>query len=210
MSEIPQADPSAKRIELPVPAGAQEPLPREPRSIETVAPESRQPLATPPQEYHTRFGEEVHQYIREYIRNADQKAASFFAAATAILALLSQRNTAVHWLKPVLSWRFLDGVAFLAMVGLAVSACVFLIVIFPRVKGSRRGILFFNAIAEHISGRDYAEEVLRQSVTDLTHAKLQHAYDLARICRTKYFVLHVGFWIGSVSTVFALLYLLLT
>src|ERR1035441_7419098 len=39
-------------------------------------------------DYHAKFAEEVHNYLREYIRNADQKAAFFFAGATALLAFL--------------------------------------------------------------------------------------------------------------------------
>src|SRR2546425_224384 len=42
------------------------------------------PSSAPPAD-HAKFAEEVHNYIREYIRNADQKATSFFAAATAML-----------------------------------------------------------------------------------------------------------------------------
>ena len=35
-----------------------------------------------------KFSEEVHNYVREYIRNADQKATFFFATLTAIPALI--------------------------------------------------------------------------------------------------------------------------
>jgi hypothetical protein len=55
-----------------------------------------------------------------------------------------------------------------SMIGLAVGAGILLSVIFPRLKGSRRGILFFNAIAEYDS------------------SKLQHCYDLSKVCSAKY------------------------
>jgi hypothetical protein len=167
------------------------------------------PSSAPPADY-AKFAEEVHNYIREYIRNADQKATAFFAAATAMLAFLNTQNVASHWIKDVRQWTFTDFLGFLSMFGLGIAAAVFLAVVFPRLKGSRRGILFFFAIAEHDSSTEYADEVIRRSGDDLLRAKLQHDYDLSQICARKYRTLRVGFWIGSVGICAALLYLFLT
>src|SRR5258708_4208150 len=168
-----------------------------------------EPTAAPPTD-HAKFAEEVHNYVREYIRNADQKATSFFAAATAMLAFLNTQNVASHWLKDVRQWTFTDFLGFLSMFGLGIAAGTFLAVVFPRLKGSRRGILFFNAIAEHDNSSEYADEVIRRSGEQLLRAKLQHAYDLSKICTRKYRTLCAGFWIGSVGIGAAVLYLLLS
>ena len=96
------------------------------------------------------------------------------------------------------------------MVGLAASACVFLAVVFPRLKGSRRGILFFNAIAEHKLSNEYTDDVFHRTLVELSRIKLNHAYDLSKVCRSKYKILRLGFWLGSTGTVAALLFLFLT
>jgi len=161
------------------------------------------------EEHHAKFAEEVHHYIRQYIRNADQKAAFFFAASTALLAFLNGMNGASRWLKDIRTWSFVDGLAFVAMAGLAGSACVLLSVIFPRLKGSRKGILYFRAIAEHESSAEYTDEIIRHGADAIIRSKLRHDYDLSKVCTSKYRVLRIGFWIGSVGAIAALLFLLL-
>jgi hypothetical protein len=157
---------------------------------------------------HSRFADDTHSYIREYIRNADQKATFFFAATTAIIAYLHQRGVAAHWLKNIQQWSAIDLIAFLAMFGLAIGAALFLFVVFPRMRGSKRGLIFFSAIAEHETATEYADEVMNRSSLELARAKLQHGYDLSKVCRTKYALLLVGFWASAVGAIATLLYLL--
>lgn len=158
---------------------------------------------------YSKFAEDIHNYIREYIRNADQKATFFFAAAAAMLAFLNTQNVPSHWLKDIRQWTFTDGLGFVSMFGLGIAAGVLFAVVFPRLKGSRRGILYFNAIAEHDTSNEYADEVIRRSADDIVRAKLQHAYDLSKVCAQKYRTLRVGFWIEAVGIFAALFYLLL-
>lgn len=160
-------------------------------------------------DYHIKFADEAHNYVREYIRNADQKATFFFAALTAILAFLNTQHVPSRWLKNVAQWSFVDALGFISMLGLAVGAGVLLAVVFPRLKGSKRGILFFNAITEYESSTEYAEDVLARGTEVLVRAKLQHCYDLSKVCSDKYRMLRIGFWVGSIGTATALLFLLL-
>jgi hypothetical protein len=95
------------------------------------------------------------------------------------------------------------------MSGLAAGAVILLGVVFPRLKGSRRGILFFDAIAECNDPDEYLGDVLSCSDDDLVRTKLQHCYELSKICSTKYRMLRLGFWIGCVGLGSSLLYLLL-
>jgi hypothetical protein len=158
---------------------------------------------------HAKFSHEVHSYVREHIRNADQKATFFFAAYTAILAFLNSQNVPTRWLKDLRQWSFVDALGFVSMLGLAVGAGILLAVVFPRLKGSRQGIIFFRAIAEHEDSSKYAEGVLGCSADWLVRAKLEHCYDLSNICNAKYRMLRIGFWVGSTGTATALLFLLL-
>ena len=95
------------------------------------------------------------------------------------------------------------------MVGLALGAGVLLFVIAPRLAGSKRGILSFNAIAEFDSARDYSEHVATKTLADCVREKRQHAWDLARICRRKYECLLWGCWIAGAGAILALFYLLI-
>lgn len=165
------------------------------------------PLPAP--DSHAKFSDDVHNYVRESIRNADQKAAFFFAAMTAILAFLNTQKVSARWLKDIREWSFVDGLGFTSMLGLAVGAAILLAVIFPRLRGSRRGLIFFNAIAEYENSTEYADAVLGQSSPDVTRTKLQHCFDLSKICRSKYRMLRIGFWAGSIGAAAALAFLLL-
>ena len=52
------------------------------------------------------------------------------------------KNVSERWLKAPMQWNILDTVAFLAMTALALGAFLALLVVIPRMPGSRRGFLF--------------------------------------------------------------------
>lgn len=197
---------------LPTPSEVPGPLtalPREPPIGSTSTSDKVSTLTSQPVTVsHARFSDEAHSYIREYIRNADQKATFFFAILTAILAYLNAQNVPSRWLKNPRLWSFIDFLAFVSMLGLAVGAGILLSVVFPRLKGSRRGLLFFNAVAEYDTSREYASDILAYSEDDLIRTKLHHCYDLSKICSAKYRALRAGFWIGCTGVVAALIFLL--
>lgn len=160
-------------------------------------------------EFQWKFSEETHQYVREYIRQADQKAAFFFAGSTALIAFLYKTNLLQKWVMVPTQWNFLDVLAFIATIGLVVSAVACASTVFPRLKGSKRGHVFFNAIAEFETRKDYASDVRQRDVGELIEAKLCHVYDLAMICRTKFSFLRIGQWAGVMGVVAMVLLLLL-
>lgn len=147
----------------------------------------------------TQFVGSVHEYIRDNIRLADQKATFFFTGATALLAFLYRNDVSSRWLKPPMQWNLLDMAAFIAMVALAVGAFLSLVVIIPRTPGSRRGFIFWEAIAEYDSGRDYADQLSGLSPATLFQIKAEHSYVLAGICRRKYKWLRLALWVGAVG-----------
>ncbi len=159
-------------------------------------------------EFQWKFAEETHQYVREYIRQADQKAAFFFAGSTALIAFLYNAKLVHRWVKPPTQWSFVDMVSLAATIGLTVCALACLATVFPRLQGSKRGHVFFGAIAEFDSRKDYASDVLQKDVSELMEAKLCHVHDLSGICGRKFYVLKVGQWAGAVG-VFATVLLLL-
>lgn len=156
------------------------------------------------EEVRAKFAEETHQYIREYIRLADQKAAFYFAGTTALLAFLFRANLLHHWLKPPLQWALTDILSFVASVGLVVSALACILVVKPNTQGSKRGIIFFRAIREFQSGTEYASEVLAKDMRGLTTAKLCHAFDLSQVCDRKYNLLNVGVTAGAIGVISAI------
>jgi len=195
---------------LPVPEElARESLPAPPTSGETspVAATVPEPLRVSPQDldHRLQFAEQTHQYIREFIRLADQKAAFFFTAATALLAFLYKANVSARWLKPILTWNILDMAAFLAMLTLGISGVLALLVVIPRTPGSRRGYLFWEAIAEFDASRRYADDLTSLSPATLLQVKLEHCHELATVCRKKYRALVWALWIGTVGLVASVL-----
>ena len=146
----------------------------------------------------------AHQYIRDYINSADQKATFFFTGATALLAFLYNKNVSARWLKPVMQWNILDTIAFVAMGALAAGAFLALLVVIPRTPGSRRGFLFWEAIAEYETGRQYSDDLWLLSGPSLVQVKAEHCYDLAVVCRRKYRMLRCALWTGAVGLAGAL------
>jgi hypothetical protein len=204
-----QADAQATRDRsaagLPVPpAVTREPLPTPSGGGDTVS-DKQQPAAPTSTaspgdaDARERFAESVHQYVREYIRLADQKAAFLFTGATALLAFLYKNGVSARWLKPVMQWNILDTVTFVAMTTLALGVLLALLVVIPRTSGSRRGFLFWEAVAEYDTGRQYSDEVRLLSSATLFQVKAEHCFDLARVCRQKYRMLRAAIWAGAVG-----------
>lgn len=150
------------------------------------------------------FVEATHQYIRSYIAAADQKAIFFFTGSTALLAFLFRNGVSTRWLKPVMQWNIIDTFGFIAMVALAIGAMGALLVIIPRTPGSRRGFIFWEAIAEYDTGRHYADELSVLSPASLFQVKAEHCFDLAGVCRKKYRYLRWALWVCSVGLVASL------
>lgn len=209
MTEQRQVDAQAARDkanpELPVPAElAREAIPT-PTGL-TDSPTDRQQPAAPSSpvtsadaEARERFAEATHQYVREYIRLADQKASFLFTGATALLAFLYKNQVSSRWLRPIMQWNILDTVAFVAMTALAGGVLLALLVVVPRMSGSRRGFLFWEAIAEYDTGRQYSDELRLLSAATLAQVKAEHCFELARVCRTKYRILRAAIWTGAVG-----------
>lgn len=160
-------------------------------------------------ELRLKFAEETHQYVREYIRLADQKATFFFAGATALLAYLHKLELTNIWISNPKSWGLVEMLALVATLGLIFSTIGCLTTVVPRLKGSRRGLIFFAAISEYDTAAEYAADVMKQGQFTLCEAKLKHAYELSVVCKKKYVVLICGQWAGVAGVIATLMLLVI-
>ncbi len=154
------------------------------------------------------FVKSTHEYIREYIRLADQKSAFVFGASTAGLALVYQVSKTPEWIVHTADWNIGRGLALLAMIVLAAAGATAILVVSPRRKGSRSGLIFWDAILERSSWNDYATDVLDSSDLVLLKEKLRHTYDLAGVCRAKYDWLRRSFHSLLAGLILAVVYFL--
>jgi hypothetical protein len=200
---------------LPVrPELLEEPLPRpipqisgEPATMQPATPEAG--VLSGQVDANATFAQEVHEYIRDYIALADQKATFFFTGATALVAFLYSKGITGNWSHLVRSWRLLDFVAFLAVTLLAVAALLSILVVIPRTPGSCKGYIFWEAIAQYESGSAYADRVAQLSPASLLRVKAEHCYDLARVCRMKYRWLRLALRVGAGGLAATLVYFFL-
>jgi len=189
-------------------SSSMEPTPRkqvdEPRTRKRVSAEPKQAGETV-----GAFASDIHKYIREYIHNADQKAAFLFAAVAAMLAYLHGKGITKLWLKDPRQWALGEAIACLAVVGLVVGAVGAILVVVPRLKGAARGLVFWKSIALFESAKDYASSVSKLEAAELTSARLEHCYELACVCRRKFRGVAVALWCGGVGLAASTIYLAL-
>jgi hypothetical protein len=145
------------------------------------------------------FAYAVHKYVRDNIQLADQKAAFFFTGATALLAFLFKNGTSEYWIKPLMQWNVIDITAFVAMGGLGAGSLLAISVVWPRLPGSRRGFIFWEAVAEYETAREYADDVARLSAATLSQCVSEHCHDLSKVCRAKYKHLRFSIWLCSIG-----------
>ena|SRR5690348_11304388 len=127
------------------------------------------------QESQYQFACQVHHYLQEFIRSADQKASFLLAAASVLLALVGPLKT--HGVGVCLQ----SSVAVLA--GLSVVLC--LAVVWPRQRRHRHGLIFWKGILAQ-SEDEYLTAVADLDGAAATKQILMHCYALARILEKKY------------------------
>lgn len=170
-----------------------------PDSTSIVGSKPKLPEASTSQDAHAEFAELSHNYVREYIKIADQKAAFFFAASTALIAFLQRGGFLEKWLVNPKGWGIYEVMCFLATIGLSVCILLCLWVVIPRLKGSIRGLIFFNAVAEYETSKEYISDVKRRNSSELVEALLKHTHELCLICKNKYQALTKALWAGAVG-----------
>jgi hypothetical protein len=146
---------------------------------------------------HRGFATSTHDYLRQFIILADQKAAFFFAAAAAMLGFLETRPKSHAWLSNPASWSAWDAVTCISFLALVLGAAFSILVVLPRLGGDATGLIYWRAIAQIPQSTDYARRVLGASENDLVEETLHHSHELAKVCAKKYRRLAAAIWIAS-------------
>lgn len=146
----------------------------------------------------------VHQYLRDFITFADQKAAFTFAASAGLLAYLESQGVTNSFATPFSTWRVGDWVGSLAFFLLVICALLAAGVVVPRLKGkSATGSIYWEEIRSHLEHDAYVEAVEGMSRAAARVEVLRHCFVLAGICRAKYkmldWSLRIGF-MGAIAT----------
>lgn len=152
-----------------------------------------------------KFSNESHEYMREYIRHADQKAMFYFSICSALLGFEHIQSWAARWTKLPTTWSMVDFASFISMVGLAVAAAYFLFTVVPRLGGSPRGFIFFKSVANYSTADQYISEIVKKQESELAAEKLRHSYELAKIATSKYAAIGIGLRIATVSILCSLI-----
>jgi hypothetical protein len=158
-------------------------------------------------DYKASFSEQTHLYIRQYIKMADQKASFYFAFFSAVIVYSDTVGFLRKWVADIPTWGLLEVVSFLSMLLLVLAAFGCLWVVKPRLSGSKRGLVFFYAIAEFESQTEFFNEMTSASRAKLYEEKVRHTFDIAQVCSDKYQALGVSLWFGAIG--FALLVVLM-
>lgn len=155
-----------------------------------------------------KYGALVHSYIREYISAADRKASFVFTIGAALLVYLYEKGIVVSWLKSPNTWALGEILAFIAISGLSISCLLAVAVVFPKLKGSRRGFIFWESIAEFESASSFSDAAQQLSGPSLTNELLKHVYEIAHVCKEKYRILNWSLRIGAIGAISTILYLI--
>ena len=155
-----------------------------------------------------KYGALVHSYIREYISAADRKASFVFTIGAALLVYLYEKGIVVSWLKSPNTWALGEILAFIAISGLSLSCMLAVAVVFPKLKGSRRGFIFWESIAEFESASSFSDAAQQLSGTSLANELLKHVYEIAHVCKEKYRILNWSLRIGAIGAISTILYLM--
>jgi hypothetical protein len=146
----------------------------------------------------------VHQYLRDFITLADQKAAFTFAASAALIAYLDSQGVAELFDTPISSWQIRAWIGIAAFILLGACALLAAGVVVPRLKGpSATGMIYWEEIRSHVDHDVYARAVEEMPRTAARVEVLRHCYVLAGICSEKYkmldWALRIGFF-GVIAT----------
>ncbi len=160
-------------------------------------------ISAPDLEYKTSFIDQQHLYIRGYIQAADQKATFYFAFFAAIIGYSETKGFLKAWVVNIYEWKLYEALSCVSSVLLLFAAFGCLWVVKPRLFGSKRGLVFFNAITEFESQSEYFSEISTRPALKIFEEKVKHCYDLSKVCSSKYRTLGISLRVGG--TGFALL-----
>ena len=148
----------------------------------------------------------IHCYVREYIALADKKAGFVFAGSAALLAFLYQKGATLQLLVNPGSWRFVDFVGVSALLGVIMSCFFAISVVFPRLRGSQKGFIFWLSIGKYQNSEAYSTKAQSLSQSEMNRELTSHAYELSKVCVCKYQNIRRSMISGVIGAVLAIVY----
>ncbi len=170
--------------------------------------DSKNPLPSSPDQpsdFLLQLGIRSHQYVNDFIKLADQKAAFVFALSTAILMLFYKASVQSKFVKPLQTWSLLDGLYFLAVCLLIVSAFLAFLVVKPRLKPSKpSGLIFWESVAKFDNTNEYFGKILGLNQQGVLQELFDHHYRLSQVCKRKYAFLNASVFVCGVGVIVSL------
>jgi pycsar effector protein len=154
------------------------------------------------------FVQYVHDYICDFIKFADQKAAFIFAGASAFLALVYNQGGRAIWHMALGAWRTREWLAGVAIVLTVASAVLAILAVAPRLKGARRGVIYWSSISGYSDAAEYRAALANLDLRGVTDEISRHCYELSRITKRKYELLKWAMWTGMAGLAVGGVYLL--
>ena len=206
MKSEPDAQTQDRAVALSVPLQLKDKALAEPLKVDADAPaedvltptERRLPPAL------ADFVQNTHEYVREYIALGDQKAAFLFTIAAAMLVYIYDEGALSVWLRAPSGWGIGELATFGASLGLSIGAGSAITAVWPRLRGTADGIVFWKAIARLPSAQGYVERLETFSDQGLVGAQAAHVYELAAVCARKYRWISLSIWSTATGMLLAL------
>lgn len=143
------------------------------------------------------FCEFTHEYLRQYIELADQKAAFLFAITSAISGYIitskvSPFVNSINWHLPF-NWPLIAGKTSVFLFLISALSCIWAVL--PRLKRNEKpGLIFWEEIVAVDSADKYAKMVGNHNDQSMSYEIAAHAHTLAGVCNRKYLCLKVGMY----------------
>lgn len=166
------------------------------------------PFGSGIKEVHWKFAVETHKYVREFIANADTKAQHYIVFASAFLIWMNPKDSLKFWAIPAKEWRLIDFLQIVSILSMSVCILAALSALLPRLKGSKKGIVFFDSVSENEVANDYLGDVLKKNEQEIVIEELRHIYELSKICSGKFQSLKISVWSGAIGLIFGIAILL--
>lgn len=147
----------------------------------------------------------THQYINEYMRFGDTKAAFVAAFSTALIGALYTAKFHVAMVQlPLAQWTAPTWLAAFGGGLLALSVLLALHTIRPRLTTTQsKGIIFWQSIRAHGAVEAFQASFHSQSGQSLNDHLLHHNFDLSGHCITKYRAISLSILALALGAVFA-------
>lgn len=156
------------------------------------------------------FCEFTHQYLRQYIELADQKAAFLFAVVSALSAYAVSSsfspfaNPAI-WCWPP-DWHHFAGKISIFLFFFSAFFCI--LVVLPRLwPNPQPGLIFWEDILAMPSQEKYVETACSQTSQTASCQMAKHAYTLAGVCKRKYLLLKLAMYSALLGLILISIYL---